>query len=311
MEGGSSATEWMGITTMKLSKNRFGYYIKEGVSSIFEHSLMSFASVCIIAAFLIIMGAFILLAVNINDIIGDLANENIILAYIDENFSEADARTLGPTLLRIPNVTDARFISREEAMNSFIGRYDDTDRYHDIKPEWFRHRYAIYVGDVAYIADTLSAIRAVYGIHKVNANLKIAQTLVTVRNVVSGVSIAIVAVLLAISLFIMSNTIKLATFERREEIAIMKIVGATNSFIRWPFIYEGFILGVTGSLSAFVALWSLYRLALSRVVGVEANFIGLVPFSNVSLPLFILFAAIGFGVGVGGSGMALNKYLKV
>ena len=306
-----SATEWMGITTMKLSRNRFGYYIKEGVTSIFTHSLMSFASICIIAAFLVIMGAFILLAVNINDIIGDLENENIILAYVDENLSENDARALRPTIRRIPNVSDAAFITREEAMDSFIGRYEDTERYSDVDATWFRHRYAVYVKDVALIAETQKDLREVYGIHKVNANLTIAKGLVSVRNIISGVSIVIVAVLLSISLFIMSNTIKLATFERREEIAIMKMVGATNSFIRWPFVYEGFILGTTGSMSAFAALWALYGLALGRVVEVESGLINLVPFSSTSLPLFVLFAAIGFGVGVGGSSMALNKYLKV
>jgi len=296
---------------MKLSRNRFGYYIKEGVTSIFTHSLMSFASVCIIAAFLIIMGAFILLAVNINAIIGDLENENIILTYVDENLSEADARALGPMLLRIPNVINVRFITREDAMYSFLGRYENTDRFRDVKQEWFRHRYEVYVDDVALIADTQKALQDVYGVEKVNANLAIAKGLVTLRNVVSGVSVAIIAVLLAISLFIMSNTIKLATFERREEIAIMKIVGATNSFIRWPFVYEGFILGVTGSMSAFAALWALYRLVTSRVVGFESGFLSLVPFSNTSLPLFILFTAFVFCVGVGGSSMALNKYLKV
>jgi len=257
------------------------------------------------------MGAFILLAVNINAIIGDLENENIILTYVDENLSEADARALGPMLLRIPNVINVRFITREDAMYSFLGRYENTDRFRDVKQEWFRHRYEVYVDDVALIADTQKALQDVYGVEKVNANLAIAKGLVTLRNVVSGVSVAIIAVLLAISLFIMSNTIKLATFERREEIAIMKIVGATNSFIRWPFVYEGFILGVTGSMSAFAALWALYRLVTSRVVGFESGFLSLVPFSNTSLPLFILFTAIGFCVGVGGSSMALNKYLKV
>ena len=301
----------MGITIMKLSRNRFGYYIKEGVLSIFAHSLMSFASVCIIAAFLVIMGAFILLSVNIDNIIGDLAEDNIILTYIDENLSEADARALGPTLKRIPNVSNVKFITREEAMYSFIGSYENTDRFKDVKPDWFRHRFEVYVYDVALIADTQNSIKEVYGIQKVNANLTVARGLVTVRNVVSGISIVIVAVLLAISLFIMSNTTKLATFERREEIAIMKIVGATNAFIRWPFIYEGFILGVTGSMSAFTALWALYRLVAGRVVQLETGFLSLVPFSNNSLALLILFASIGFGVGVGGSSIALNKYLKV
>ena len=274
---------------------------------------MSFASVCIIAAFLIIMGSFILVAVNINSIIGELESENIILAYVDENLSEADARALGPELRAIPNVTRVTFISREEAMTAFLGRYEDTSsRYSDVDASWFRHRYAVYVDDVALIGETQIALQSVYGIARVNANLTIAKGLVTIRNVVSGISVAIIVVLLAISLFIMSNTIKLATFERREEIAIMKMVGATNSFIRWPFIYEGFILGIAGSLAAFAALWALYDLVASKVIALEAaSFISLTPFSSVSLPIFVVFAVIGFGVGVGGSGVAINRYLKV
>ena len=296
---------------MKLSRNRTGYYIKEGVVSIFTHSLMSFASVCIIIAFLVIMGSFALLALNINALIGELENENILLAYVDENLSLQDAQALARRLRSTPNVTGVEFISREQALEAFIGRYEDTDRYKDVDPSWFRHRFAVYVEDVALIAETQQAIREIYGIEKVNANLSIARGLVTVRNVVSGISLVIIGVLLAISLFIMSNTIKLATFERREEIAIMKMVGATNAFIRWPFIYEGFILGVTGAMAAFAALWALYDLVAGRVIEIETGFLNIIPFSNVSLPVVLIFAAIGFGVGVGGSSMALNRYLNV
>ena len=288
-----------------------GYYIKEGFTSIFAHGLMSFASVCIITAFLIIMGSFVLLAVNINAIIGELEDENILLAYVDGNLSDEDAQALGHVIRRTPNVTSARFISREEALNSFIGRYEESERFSDVESDWLRHRYAVYVEDVSIIGETLDELKDVYGIVKVNANLTIAQAMVTVRNVVSVVSIVIVGVLLAISLFIMSNTIKLATFERREEIAIMKVVGATNGFIRWPFIYEGFILGITGSLASFAALWALYELVTTRVIEMEAGFVTLAPFSGISMPMFVVFIAIGFGVGVGGSGMALNRYLKV
>jgi len=296
---------------MKYSKNRMGYYIKEGFTSIFAHGLMSFASVCIIAAFLIIMGSFVLLAVNINSVVGELESENIILAYVDDNLSETDARALGPELRAVPHVTRVTFISREQALQSFIGRYENTERYKDVDASWLRDRYAVYVDDVATIADTQVALKSVYGIAKVNANLEIAKGLVTVRNIVSGVSIVIIVVLLAISLFIMSNTIKLATFERREEIAIMKIVGATNSFIRWPFLYEGFILGIVGSMGAYAALWALYELIAGRVIEFGTSFLSLAPFSTISLPMFAVFAVIGFGVGVGGSGVAINKYLKV
>ena len=296
---------------MKLSRNRTGYYIKEGIVSIFTHSLMSFASVCIIIAFLVIMGSFALLAININALIGELENENILLAYVHENMSEQDARNLRHDIRAIDNVQRADFITREQAMQNFLGRYEDTDRYRDVDPTWFRHRYAIYVDDVEFIGETLQEINGIYGIDRVNANLTIARGLVTVRNIVSGISLVMVAVLLAISLFIMSNTIKLATFERREEIAIMKMVGATNAFIRWPFIYEGFILGITGSMAAFGVIWALYNLVSNSVLQMETGLLSIVPFSNVSLPLVLIFVAIGFGVGVGGSGMALNKYLNV
>ena len=296
---------------MKLSRNRTGYYIKEGITSIFTHGLMSFASVCIIIAFLVIMGTFILLAVNISSIVGVLENENVILAYVHENLNDVDAKALRPQIRAIPNVTNAEFISREQALESFLSRQEDRSRYEDVNPTWLRHRYVVYVDDVALISETQYALLGIYGIEEVNANVAIARGLVTIRNIVSGVSLVMVAVLLAISLFIMTNTIKLATFERREEIAIMKMVGATNSFIRWPFIYEGFILGTVGSMSAFAILWALYRLVVSRVVESEIGFIALIPFSSVSLPVLVAFLAIGFGVGVGGSGFAVNRYLKV
>ena len=288
-----------------------GYYIKEGVTSIFAHSLMSFTSVCIIAAFLIIMGSFVLLALNINAVIGELESENIILAYVDDKMPEDETLALAHVIRRTPNVTSATFISRQEAYVSFIGRYEDTERYRDVDVSWFRHRYAVYVEDVALIAETQQALRDVYGIAKVNANLTIAKAMVTLRKVISGVSAVIIVVLLAISLFIMSNTIKLATSERSEEIAIMKMVGAKNSFIRWPFIYEGFILGIVGSMGAFAAMWALYELVANRVLQFESGLVTLIPFSLISAQMFAVFAAIGFGVGVGGSGMALNRYLKI
>ena len=301
----------MGITTMKLSRNRTGYFIKEGFSSIFTHGLMSFASVCIIMAFLIIMGSFVLIAVNITAIVGDLENENIVLLYVNDILTENEARALGTRIRATPNVSSATFTSREDAMEAFIGKYEETERFKEVDPTWFRHRYSVYVEDIELIGDTQQALKDIYGVEKVTANLKIAQGLVTARNIVSGASIVIVAVLLVISLFIMSNTIKLATFERREEIAIMKMVGATNSFIRWPFIYEGFILGVTGSVAAFASVWALYGLVSDRAMNMETGLFNIIPFANVSLPMFVVFALIGFGVGVGGSGMALNKYLRV
>lgn len=297
---------------MKVNRSQTLYYLKEGIVSIFTHSLMSFASICIIAAFLLIMGLFILLAVNINAIVGDLESENIILAYIHENLSESDARALEPRLLAIPNVSHVVFTTREEAMESFIGRYDDSDRFKDIEPEWFRHRFRVYVNDVADIADTQQSLRYIREIDSVTANLAVARVFVTIRTAISWISVIIVAILLVISLFVIQNTIKLATYERREEIAIMKMVGATNAFIRWPFIVEGFMLGMIGSIVAYAITWGVYSLLLGSTMDAFGGIFQLLPLaSSISVPLFLMFIGIGFGVGVGGSGIALNRYLKV
>ena len=294
---------------------KFGYYVREGVSSIFTHGFMSFASVFIIVACLIIMGSFSLLAVNVNSIIGEFEDENVILAYVNEALTVEQARDLERDIESEPNVRSATFTSREEAMETFVAKFDEKSRFENIDASVFRHRYTIYIDDIADMAQTRDGIASIPGIAKVNANLLIAKGFVTIRNVVSGVSIVLVAVLLIISLFIMSNTIKLATFERREEIAIMKMVGATNSFIRWPFVFEGFILGLLGSLFAFIAQWGLYTAVSEAIVsgGIYGapGFLNTIPFSRVALPLFLVFVAIGFGVGIIGPNTAIQKYMKV
>jgi cell division transport system permease protein len=258
------------------------------------------------------MGSFIMLALNINALIGVLESENIILAYVHESLSESDARALEPRIRAIHNISSATFISREEAMQSFARRFSDSNMFEDIDVTIFRHRYAIYVEDVSQIVQTQETLRNIRELGNINANHAIAQTLVSVRNVVTWISVIIIAVLLVISLFIMQNTIKLATYERREEIALMKMVGATNAFIRWPFIIEGFILGMTGSILAYAAVRGLYELAASNMFLFEGGFFSLITFStSISIPIFLLFIGIGFAVGVGGSVIALNRYLKV
>jgi cell division transport system permease protein len=275
---------------------------------------MSFASVFIVVACLIIMGSFSLLAVNVNKIIGDFEDENVILAYIHESYSVEDARALAGAIDAVPNVRSARFVTREEAFNSFLSGVEDKSRFEDIDATVLRHRFTVYVDDIAFIERTQEDLLNIPGVARVTANLLIARALVTTRNIVSGVSTVIVAVLLIISLFIMMNTVKLATFERRDEIAIMKVVGATNSFIRWPFIFEGFILGLFGSLVAFITQWGLYTAVTDALLSGGATGGGLIQaisFSQVALSLCVVFAVIGIGVGIIGSSFAIRKYLKV
>ena len=303
-------TEWTGITAMKLSK--YGYLIGEGFRNIFTHGFMSFASVTIIIACLIVMGSFTLLDINVNHIVDDIGDQNQILAYVDESMSAQEASaTIQTKLEALDNVASVDFVSRSEARNDFMEKYDDS-LMEGIDDEVFRHRFVVQLVDLSLMDETRGEIELVDGIEKVNAPTDFVDKFISVRNVISIVSLALIVILGFVSLFIMSNTIKLATYGRREEIAIMKMVGASNSFIRCPFIVEGLALGLIGGGLAFLAQWGLYAALESKVAQTLAiSFIEIVPFTNVWPFVLGTFLAVGVLVGAVGGVIAIRNYLKV
>ena len=263
---GSSATGWVVITTM--NQYNMGYHLKEGFRSIFTHGLMSFAAVCMIVACLIIMGSFSLVAVNLDNTLGDLEAQNEFTAYVDESLTEEQAKALQGKLERLANVSSATFVDRQAAMDQYVERYADSenkDLFEDLPENTLRHRYRIHVVEIEKMGETVKAVEQISGIAKVTASLDIADGFVTLRNMAGAVAWILIAMLLIISLFIIANTIKLATFHRREEIAIMKMCGATNWFVRWPFIFEGMILGLLGAVLAFFLQWGIYSLSLIHI----------------------------------------------
>lgn len=295
-----------------MKSNKFGYFIKEGFSSIFTHGFMSFATVCVIMACLLIMGAFSLLAVNIQSLLKNLESQNEVVAFVNESLTEDEAKALQSRVESAENVASATFISRDEAMTSFLQKYENNSLFEDLDSTVLRHRYVVTMVDIGKMAETQSSLAAIDGIEKVNAHLEISRGFVTVRNVVAVISIILIVVLLLVSIFIMANTIKLATLSRREEIAIMKMVGATNSFIRWPFVLEGLILGIMGAAVAYLVTWGVYYLVYAKAVGATTfAFVELVPFGRIALPLLIGYGGIGLVVGVFGSSTAIKNYLKV
>ena len=300
----------MGISDMNLSRS--GYLIREGFRSITTHGFMSFASVTIIMACLIIMGTVSLLSVNIDVLIKDLENQNEIVAVVDDSItSEEDARALGLYIENTPNVNTVEFVSRTDAMDAFMSKYDDS-LMEGIDETVFRHRFVITLTDISQMAESEQALRSIVGIAKVNAHLEYAKTFVTIRNVVTVISLALICMLVFVSIFIMSNTIKLATFGRREEIAVMKMVGANNTFIRMPFIIEGLVLGILGGGLAFFAEWGIYELLTGKLMtSFTGNFISIVPFRSVALVVLILYLGTGIMVGAVGGTNAIKNYLKV
>ena len=295
-----------------MAKHDVRYFAHEGLSNMFSHGFMSFAAIGITVACLLIMGTFTLVAVNANELLRDLEQENEILAYVDDSYTEAQAKALQKKLEAIPNVASATYISKEEAMEAFTAQYPDEALFQDLDPEILRDRYAIKITNLEQIRQTKAAVEGVAGIAKVNAYEEIAGGFITVRNVATVVCVALIVVLFVVSVFIISNTIKLTTFDRREEIAIMRMVGATNGFIRWPFVYEGFLFGFLGAAIAFFLQWTLYE-AVAK--GVDANdalqLIHIIPFSQLWAPVAAVFAGAGIVIGVGGSLYAIRKFLQV
>lgn len=293
-------------------RHDFKFFIREGAGNMFSHGFMSFAAIGITVACLLIMGTFTLVAYNANVNLADLQQENAVLAFVDDALTEQEARALQTKIENVNNVADCTFMSRDEAKENYIARYDGDELYGDLPADVFRHRYVIHVTDPDRIMETKEAVDQVAGIAKARADQAVAEGFTTARNVAGIISIALIAILLLVSVFIISNTIKLTTFDRRDEIAIMKMVGATNGFIRWPFVYEGMLLGLFSAVIAFGLQWLLYT-AVARGIGTSdtLQILTVVPFVKIWQPMALVFLGAGILVGVGGSLTAIRRFLRV
>ena len=292
--------------------NNLGYLIKEGIRGIFLHGFMSFAAVCVTVACLLIVGSFSILTYNVNIMVEDLNKTNEVLVYIDETLPEAEARSVETKIRVLDNILDARFVSNEEALEDFIADHEGDEAFNGVEASDLRHRVEVVLEDNALMEQTVAQIRQIPGVAKVNASFELAEGFSTLQNVLQIASFAIIAVLLVVSLLIISNTVKLAMHERRDEIAIMKMVGATNGFIRLPFIVEGFILGMLGAGIAFGLEWALYDWLLARLDTVDTlQLFSFVPFEQLLIPMVITFASAGLFVGIVGSGASIRRFMNV
>lgn len=290
----------------------FGYYCSEGVHSIFTHGFMSFAAVCMIVACLLIMGSFSLVAVNLDNMLGDLEAQNEFLAYIDETYTEEQAQALQPQIEAIPNVAEVTYVSRDQALEDFKAGREGNELLDDLDGSVLRDRYRIHVDDIEQLKQTVDQVAAIPGIADTNAAYEIAQGFVTVRNIAAGVAVVLVTILAVVSLFIIANTIKLAFFYRREEIAIMKMCGATNAFIRWPFVVQGMILGLAGAIVAFFLQWGVYELVSKTVIKSDGlSLVTILPFTSLIVNILPVFCGAGLLIGVVGSVLAIRKFLQV
>ena len=292
--------------------NNIGYLLKEGIRGIFLHGFMSFAAVCVTVACLIIVGSFSILAYNLDVMVQDLNQTSEILVYIDSDLSDAEARSIGTKINALSNVLQAKFISREEALESFVKDHNGDSAFNGVQASDLRHRYEVTLEDNSLMDQTDAQLQQIPGVAKTNAAYELAKGFTTIQQVLHIASVALIAVLLVISLLIISNTVKLAMYDRRDEISIMKMVGATNGFIRLPFIVEGFTLGMMGAILAFGLEWVGYDALVNRISSVDSlRLFTFVPFKTLLIPMLIVFGAAGLFVGIVGSWTSIRKFMDV
>ena len=286
--------------------------MKEGIRGIFLHGFMSFAAICVTVACLLIVGSFTCLTYNVNILVQDLNKTNEILVYIDEDLPEAEAKRIETIIRPMDNISTADFKSREVALEEFIADHGGDPAFNGVEAEDLRHRIVVVLKDNRLIEQTVEEISKIEGVAKINASFELAEGFATLQDVLQIASIAVIAVLLLVSLLIISNTVKLAMYDRRDEIAIMKMVGATNGFIRLPYVVEGFTLGMVGAALAFGLEWLLYDTLLGRLDAVDTlQLFSFVPFEQLLLPMVGTFFAAGLFVGIVGSWTSIRKFMAV
>ena len=283
---------------------RFGYYWKEGFRNIFKHGFMSIAAVLIMVACLLLTGTVTLIAYNIDLSITELQQSNEIVVWIDENLTTREARALGSEFDQIDNIATIEFIDRDEALEDYRQELGD-DAYiledfgSDNNP--LRNSFVFTMKDPSLAEDTIAQIEAVEGADDVRADEAVISRLMQIQNVFNIVALAMVVGLAVISIFIISNTVKLAMFARREEISIQKIVGATNWFM---------VLGLLAGGLAFLAQWGLYTELHGIVSGVIPYF-QIVPFESVRWLVLGVYCGAGVLFGIGGSVTSIRKFMNV
>ncbi len=290
----------------------FTYFLREGIQSIFAHRLMSMAAMSVITACLLLMGSFTLVVTNVEHLLSDIEKKNEVVAYVDETLTEDAARAIENKILEIPTIASVKYTSKSEALENFRNEFGEEsallDGLDDRNP--LRDRYNVTLHDIHDTASAAKSLEAIEGIAKVSARSDISDKIIQVRDVVTAICVVLILILVLVSIFIISNTVNLTMFNRREEIAIMKMIGATNSFVRIPFVIEGLLLGITGAALALLLQWGVYEYVVASAFA-NISFMPTVSFSDVVFALFAAFFGVGIIVGGLGSAITLRKFLKV
>ena len=295
--------------------NRFGYLIGEGFSNVFKNKKSTGASLMIMCATMIIFGIFLMLSENINHFVDDIKSEQGFQVFIETDATEEQIQEVGDKIRALDGVSTVDFKDKEYAMNVLKEKFGDKAYLVEVYgSDFYSTSYIVTLTDLKLSKNVQNEILQFENVKKITSSDETVTTLLAVANGIKIVTAVILILLVIISIFIISNTIKLTVHARRKEISIMKYVGATNSFIRWPFIVEGMIIGILSSAISIVIVGGAYSLLAEQAVNNTFMIkigLSLLSFKDMISSIIVVYMLLGIGIGALGSVISMRKYLKV
>lgn len=287
----------------------FGYLVKEGFKNVWSNRIMSIASVCVLISCLILTGAATLLSLNVEAVVDSVGQSNETTVYLKDSVSELEAVYIGNDIEKIDNITSVRFYSKDEAFEAYRDELGDElfDRISE-ESNPLPDSYIVAMEDLSLYETTVKEIQAIDGVDTISNRSEIAKKLTDISKLVNLICFSIVIALVVISLIIIANTIRATMYSRRYEISIMKSVGATNNFVRLPFLVEGVIIGLVSAIISTGCISLLYNAGMHAI---EQLFpINAIPLSDVIIFVIAAFLIAGVIIGFFGSFISIRKYLK-
>ncbi len=286
-----------------------GYLLKEGIKSIWSNRMMSLASIGVLVSCLLLTGAAELITLNVSSVVEDIGGENVTRVFLEQEVTDLEAVYIQDEIGKISNVSDTKFISKDDA----IKEYEDTlreDIFSQMQGEGnpLPNSVDVTLTDLSLYDETMAQITAIDGVDEVRDTREIASKLTSLSTLVSSMSLWIVLALSLISIFIISNTIRMTMYSRRFEISIMKSVGATDTFIRIPFVFEGMIIGLISGVIGSLLLTLVYDAVMKGVQNIiQFKFI---PYDELAIYVWIVFIVAGMIIGMLGSVLSIGRYLR-
>ena len=291
---------------------RLGYLTREGFKNIWVNRFLSVATILVLVACLIIVGTGSLIFLNINSLLDLIEGQNVVMVYVEDEATDYETESLGLQLQNMNNVKNVEFVPREDAFENQKEQFGDKAALLEgLSAEILPDAYKVVVDDLSMFDSTVKEIKKIESVLQVRENSDLASKVEMLRNAVSYISLGVIVILFLVSMFIVSNTIRITIYNRRLEISIMKAVGATNSFIRWPFLVEGVLLGLISAVVSLLLEYVVYSIALIWFADLMST-LGGTPVEFLDYIWFFLavFVFIGVVIGTTGSLISLNKYLK-